>query len=1027
MPGDSLNNAAPAAGNSFSSKSRTEKQFARPRDEQAIEQARAADIVSLVESYGIAVETRGKEWFALCPFHSEESPSFTVRPAIGRYHCFGCGADGDTIQFVRDIEGVGFRDAVRKLSGSLPADAKPRTKREIEREDPEEWVPIIPAPADVTSPTRDTISRKIAGKSTRLTSSTRWEYRDGDGALIGYVHRFNRPDGGKEVMPQTYCQNSETGELAWRWLSFPKPRPIYGLDKLATNPNAQVIVVEGEKACDAAQALFTGADIPMSKLVVVSWPGGGKAVKHVDWSPLHGRKVGLCPDADQKTYVESHPKAGELMPFVEQPGTVAMLDIFDGIKDTCGAVRFFLPPAGVPDGWDLADDLPADFDLLKHVGAESSYAMNAADVRAKFSPTDPAVSVLIDDAARASAFVDDLTDPEKTAKARAEVAREVDPLASPLTADEQNEEQLEQDGDEFPKMIFAQSTPIIPAAAMLPSSGSDQVPAKTAIEIGQEIDASSDFVILGHNKDDIYIYSMERRTVLTTSSSKLNKISGLMDLASVSWWETYFNKASRSGPNVDVANAANWVLRVAGERGHYDTTRVRGRGVWIDAGRNVFHHGNHLSVDGKVVQLGKIQSRFVYESGIALPEPAKRGLTDEEGAALVEMMGRFSWAKPGSGVLLAGWNFLAPICGALKWRPHLWLTGGAGTGKSTLMEEVINHVTMPEWMLYLHGSTTEAGVRQNLQSDARPVMLDEFECNSPKDIPRIESILTLIRQSSSESGAKIGRGTVSGQAMSFSARSMFCLASVGVSLSRQTDEDRITRLDLTGNMAAPKWTELRREIDAIQESGDYALRMFTRALSMISVILEACETFKDVAGVELGRQRDGDQFGTLLAGAWCLQNGRAPSRDEAAAFTATHDWKEFCASASGKGDDSHQALDAVLAAPLVGEFGKWMSVGELLASVRAAGNKDDEAHQVLKRHGIRISPKGESVLFATGMKALTDLVQGTSFESDLAGRLARIGRKSIRDERQKFTGTRPLPFVAVPMATVFGDDLPQLL
>jgi putative DNA primase/helicase len=603
-------------------------------------------------------------------------------------------------------------------------------------------------------------------------------------------------------------------------------------------------------------------------------------------------------------------------------------------------------------------------------------------------------------------------------------AVEHDALAGPLTAEEQNEEQLEQDDIELPRRIFPQSAPMIPAAAMLPSSAADKVPAKAAIASGQEIDASSVFAILGHGKEEIYVYSMERHTVLTTSSSKLNKMAGLMDLAPVNWWEAYFNKPCKSGPNVDVANAANWVIRKAGERGPYDTARVRGRGVWIDEGRNVFHHGSHLSVDGKVVQLGRIRSSFVYESGVALPEPAKQGLTDAEGAALVAMMSRFSWAKPGSGLLLAGWIFLAPICGALKWRPHLWLTGGAGTGKSTLMEDVINHVTVPEWMLYLHGSTTEAGVRQNLQSDARPVMLDEFECNSPKDIPRIESILTLIRQSSSESGAKIGRGTVSGQAMSFSARSMFCLASVGVSLSRQTDEDRITRLDLTGGMPSAKWDALKGEIDTIHKSGDYSPRMFTRSLGMISVAIEACDTFKKLAGVELGRQRDGDQIGTLLAGAWCMQNVRAPSLDDAKAFMGGYDWKEFVASASGKGDDSHQALDAVLAARLVGEFGKWMSVGELLASVRAGGNNDDEAHQVLKRHGIRISPKGESVMFATGMRALTDLVQGTPFENDLVGRLARIGRKSIRDEKQKFTGPRPFPFVAVPVETVFGDNMP---
>jgi len=52
----------------------------------------------------------------LCPFHDEKTPSFTVRPAIGRYHCFGCGESGDAISFVEQTQGLGFTDAVEYLA-----------------------------------------------------------------------------------------------------------------------------------------------------------------------------------------------------------------------------------------------------------------------------------------------------------------------------------------------------------------------------------------------------------------------------------------------------------------------------------------------------------------------------------------------------------------------------------------------------------------------------------------------------------------------------------------------------------------------------------------------------------------------------------------------------------------------------------------------------------------------------------------------------------------------------------------------
>ncbi|SIQ81589.1 phage/plasmid primase, P4 family, C-terminal domain-containing protein [Aromatoleum tolulyticum] len=341
-----------------------------------IDQARATDLVWLAESYGVKMHRQGKDFFGLCPFHSESSPSFTVYSKSAgrqRYHCMGCGADGDPIQFVQEYEGVGFRNAVKRILGELPASGAtptPASNQKAPPPEPEEvWTPIYPVPA--SAPNRpDILNRKIKGEWHALVVSRRWAYRNQAGEVIGYVCRFDLPGGGKEVMPQVWAASSDTGECRWRWQSFSKPRPMYGLDKLAKHPNAQVLAKEGEKAADAAQQRFVDLGISLDKLVVVSWPGGGKAVKHVDFSPLAGRSVGLWPDADQQVYPDRHERAGLVMPFLEQPGTVAMLDVWRAIRDVA-SVKLILPPEGVEDGWDLADPLPAGFSLLAHIKASS--------------------------------------------------------------------------------------------------------------------------------------------------------------------------------------------------------------------------------------------------------------------------------------------------------------------------------------------------------------------------------------------------------------------------------------------------------------------------------------------------------------------------------------------------------------------------------------------------------------------------------------------------------------------------------
>ena len=75
----------------------------------------AADVVEVLSAY-TELRRTGTRFTALCPFHDERSPSFSVDPQAKLYHCFGCGVGGDVIKFVEEKEGLSFPDAVEALA-----------------------------------------------------------------------------------------------------------------------------------------------------------------------------------------------------------------------------------------------------------------------------------------------------------------------------------------------------------------------------------------------------------------------------------------------------------------------------------------------------------------------------------------------------------------------------------------------------------------------------------------------------------------------------------------------------------------------------------------------------------------------------------------------------------------------------------------------------------------------------------------------------------------------------------------------
>jgi DNA primase len=79
---------------------------------------RVRDAVDMAELVGAKTDLRrvGSRWTGLCPFHDERTPSFSVDPERGLYHCFGCGVGGDAIRFVQETEALDFPEAVEALA-----------------------------------------------------------------------------------------------------------------------------------------------------------------------------------------------------------------------------------------------------------------------------------------------------------------------------------------------------------------------------------------------------------------------------------------------------------------------------------------------------------------------------------------------------------------------------------------------------------------------------------------------------------------------------------------------------------------------------------------------------------------------------------------------------------------------------------------------------------------------------------------------------------------------------------------------
>lgn len=467
------------------------------------------------------------------------------------------------------------------------------------------------------------------------------------------------------------------------------------------------------------------------------------------------------------------------------------------------------------------------------------------------------------------------------------------------------------------------------------------------------------FLLLGHDRGTYFYLPRESCQVLSLTAAQHNK-NHFFQLADIQWWIDGF--ADEKG-RIDWDSAANHIMRTCMAQGIYDPSRVRGRGAWADADRVILHLGNRLVIDGVSSPITKLPSTFssyfFYENAKAIDGPGSEALSDDLARSIANIAERFRWETPASAQLLLGWIVLAPVCGALTWRPHIWITGGAGTGKTTILKTFMKPL-LGGMFEGATGGTTEAGLRGQLRSDAIPIVFDELEQNEQKDKQVVQNILSLARIASSE-GGKIYKGTATGGSNTFEIRSMFCVSSINVALVQRADLDRFCVLSLRRDETKrDDWAEFEQQIlDACTEQNGRLL--VARTLKHIPTIRKNARTLATALSRRFG-QRFGDQYGTLLAGAWSLEphGGGELSLDMALQWIDQMDWQSREIDAEDA--DENKCLNYVLQHLIQVEGGKRMSVMELIQLARrgvvyALPGRDqasDEIETVLGRYGLRV-------------------------------------------------------------------------
>jgi hypothetical protein len=463
------------------------------------------------------------------------------------------------------------------------------------------------------------------------------------------------------------------------------------------------------------------------------------------------------------------------------------------------------------------------------------------------------------------------------------------------------------------------------------------------------------FKVLGWCPDRKVIYYQHRQTGQIAYIRPSAQAAPLLSLAEAGYWESLY--PSRLG--TDWVAATSKVIESANKRGVFALDRVRGRGVWMDGTQVVWHLGDRLEVDGELVGLIDHQSSYHYQRLPRLDiDPASAPLSDAQGAEILQAVKAMGWLTPLDALHLLGWVVLANVGGALDKRPVLQITCGFGQGKTYTITVVV--MPLLAGLAISESNSTEAAIRQTLNTDTLPVLIDESE---GEDHGKREGHLKLARLSFD--GRATSRGTTHGKALTYAVRSSMALVGINAVIANPADRSRTV---VVGRQQLPQaqWGPVDRRIRELVtvQAGAQLVR---RCISHLPTLQANVATFRRVVEAQLpagAAARAGDTYGALLAGAHLLLSTALVDEAQAFAWLDSIGWDAAAAmGVDAAPEQSAAAEGAQCLARLLSHEEQWRSdtgtgritIRELLQLARSPSGADEaeQARTALGRRGIK--------------------------------------------------------------------------
>ena len=457
----------------------------------------------------------------------------------------------------------------------------------------------------------------------------------------------------------------------------------------------------------------------------------------------------------------------------------------------------------------------------------------------------------------------------------------------------------------------------------------------------------------------------------------------LLNLAPLEWWFT--RHPGDSGPRWDAAT--DWVIQQSQAAGWFDPKRIKSAGIWKIGDKIVCNTGRELlTPEGEELRYGQLDGDYTFvQSPINVKSvTAGRQATDQEGQALIDLFEAQGFESRLQAWEALGWALSAPFGGLLPWRPGMWITGASQTGKSFVIENLMQPLAC-EFQLSGSSKTTVASLKRDAGTDSRAVFLDEMESrgqNSRYASQKIQELIEMVRDAAcntSNTFRQMGRDGVD----EYAVYSFFCFSSILEQLPSEAFQNRFFTPTLDRKIRVRDKRVKTHDIlktGLLKDPGIFLRRNFANIRQIISNI----EYLKNEIGDSLCSQRTGDNYAPVFAFIFALQN----TGDITPEFV--NDINTMLAEISEKESalDEDILLDEILSVKLRIGPEQEKTVRDIIYAILINSQGSYTYEEILQNHGIYYTTT-EAIAISYNNRYIREWLQGTDYAMGYGGILKR--------------------------------------